>query len=71
MSKYKKIKSGVKEVAGFAAGGGAVGLGIAAHVGRMGLAVAGGGVGIGAAPVAAAGVITGLAAYGLKRVFKG
>lgn len=71
MSKYKKIKSGVKEVAGFAAGGGAVGLGIAAHVGRMGLVAAGGGIGIGTAPVAAAGVVVGLATYGLKRAFKG
>jgi hypothetical protein len=35
----------------------------------MGLAVGGTAVGIGAAPVVAAGAVVGLAAYGFKKIF--
>jgi hypothetical protein len=58
----------LKEAAGFAAGGGALGAGLAGIVGNMGLAGAFGGIAIGAAPVIGAGVIAGLAAYGIKKV---
>lgn len=58
------------EAVGFAAGGAAAGAGVAATVGGMGLAVGGTAVAIGAAPVVAAGVVVGIAAYGLKKLFE-
>jgi hypothetical protein len=58
-----------QEAAGFAAGGGAVGAGIAALVGNMGLAGAFGGIAIGAAPVIASGAMLGMAVYGTKKLF--
>ncbi len=58
----------LKEAAGFAAGGGALGAGLASVVGNMGLAGAFGGIAIGATPVIGAGVVAGLAAYGIKKV---
>ena len=67
MSKQNQEQK-LQEAAGFAAGGGALGAGLAAVVGNMGLAGAFGGIAIGAAPVIGAGVVAGLAAYGLKKV---
>ncbi len=67
MSKQNQEEK-LKEAAGFVAGGGALGAGLAAFVGNMGLAGAFGGIAIGAAPVIGAGAIAGLAAYGLKKV---
>ncbi len=62
-----KKEKGIKEAAGFAASGGVLGAGIAAAVGNMGLAGAFGGIAIGATPVVGAGVVAGLAAYGIKK----
>lgn len=67
MSQQKQGEK-IKEAAGFAAGGGALGAGVAALVGNMGLAGAFGGIAIGAAPVVGAGMVAGLAAYGIKKV---
>lgn len=58
-----------KEAAGFAVGGGAVGAGAAAYIGNMGLAGAFGGIAIGAAPVVGAGIVLGMAVYGMKKLF--
>ena len=60
-----------KEAAGFAAGGGAAGAGVAAVVGNMGLAGAFGGIAIGATPVICAGAVVGVAAFGIKQAFTG
>jgi hypothetical protein len=58
----------VREVAAFVAGGGAVGALTSTTVGgNMGLAVAGTAVSVGLLPVAALGMVIGLAAYGVKR----
>jgi hypothetical protein len=62
-------KKDFSEAAGFAAGGGILGAGIASVVGNMGLAGAFGGIAIGAAPVIAAGSVVGMAAYGMKKIF--
>jgi hypothetical protein len=62
-------KDDFKEAAGFAAGGGTAGATIAVLVGNMGLAGAFGGIAIGAAPVVGAGVVFGMAAYGVKKLF--
>jgi hypothetical protein len=62
-------KNNLSEVAIYAGTGAAVGAGISASLGGMGLAVAGTAVGIGMAPVAIVGGIVGLAAYGLKKAF--
>lgn len=58
-----------KTAAGFAVTGGATGTGIAALVGNMGLAGVFGGIAIGTAPVVSAGVVLGMAAYGVKKLF--
>ena len=55
------------EGAGFIATGAATGAGVSATVGGMGLVGGFGGIGIGMAPVAAAGAIAGAAAYGAKK----
>ena len=68
MSRNKKEKD-FKVAAAFAAGGSAAGAGLVAMVGNMGLAGAFGGIAIGAAPVACAGTVTGMAAYGIKKLF--
>lgn len=52
------------------AGGTAAGIGMSTLIGGMGLVGGFGGVAIGAAPVAAAGVIVGSAAYGAKKAIK-
>ncbi len=52
------------------AAGTAVGAGVSATVGGMGLLVAGTGVSIGAAPVAAAGAVAGSAVYGVKKAIE-
>lgn len=57
------------EVAAFAAGGAATGAAVSSVIGGMGLAVGGTAIGIGMLPVAAAGTVVGLAAYGLKKAF--
>jgi hypothetical protein len=59
------------EAAAFAVGGALTGGGVAATVGGIGLLApaAGIAVGIGAAPVVAAGAVVGLAAYGIKKAF--
>lgn len=57
----------VREIAAFVAGGGAVGALTSTTVGGMGLAVAGTAVSVGLLPVAALGMVIGLAAYGVKR----
>ena len=66
--KDKRDKN-LKEAAGFAVGGGATGAGIAAMVGNMGLAGGFGAVAIGATPIVGAGVVVGMAAYGIKKIF--
>ncbi|MEK8017734.1 MAG: hypothetical protein VSS75_012755 [Candidatus Parabeggiatoa sp.] len=58
-----------KEIGIFAAGGAAAGAGTSATLGGMGLAVGGTAVGIGMTPVVVAGIVVGLAAYGLKKAF--
>lgn len=68
--KRKSHKSALQGVLAFAASGAAAGAGFSSMVGRMGLAVGGTAVGIGIAPVAAAGTVIGLAAYGLKKAIK-
>ncbi|MCT0253330.1 hypothetical protein [Synechocystis sp. CS-94] len=64
----QKQEEKIKEAAGFAVGGGALGAGLAAFVGNMGLAGGFGAIAVGAAPVIGAGVVTGLAAYGVKKI---
>lgn len=56
------------EAAGFAAGGGIFGAGVASVVGNMGLVGAFGGVAVGAAPVIVIGTVAGVAAYGVKKL---
>lgn len=58
-----------KELGAYVAGGAAAGAGVSHVVGGMGLAVAGTGVGIGLGTVAVAGVVVGVAAYGVKKAF--
>lgn len=58
-----------QEAAGFAASGGVLGAGIASVIGNMGLVGGFGGVAIGATPVVSAGVVVGVAAYGIKKLF--
>ncbi|UBF24812.1 hypothetical protein K9N68_24600 [Kovacikia minuta CCNUW1] len=70
MSKRKKYKFALKEVVAFATGGAAAGAGFSSMIGGMGLAVGGTAFSIGIAPVAAAGTVIGLAAYGLKKAVK-
>lgn len=55
------------EAAGFAASGGAVGAGISAVIGNMGLAGSFGAVAVGVTPLVGAGMVTGLALYGIKK----
>ncbi|MEM8610432.1 MAG: hypothetical protein AAGF93_00325 [Cyanobacteria bacterium P01_H01_bin.105] len=57
------------EAAGFAAGGGVVGAGVSAVIGNMGLAGSFGAIAVGTTPVVSAGVIAGLAIYGIKKAF--
>lgn len=57
------------EAAAYATGGAVAGGVVASMVGGMGLAVGGTAFSIGAVPVAAAGAVVGLAAYGLKSTF--
>jgi hypothetical protein len=79
-NKYRNIEvlimdnndnSNFGEAAGFAAGGAVLGGGAAATLGGIGVLApaAGIAVGIGAAPVVAAGAVVGLAAYGIKKAF--
>ncbi len=58
------------EGTGFIATGAATGAGVSATVGGMGLVGGFGGIGIGMAPVAAAGAIAGAAAYGGKKAIE-
>ena len=51
--------------------GGIIGAGASEIIGGIGLAVGGTAIGIGIAPLAAAGSIIGLAGYGISRVFGG
>lgn len=51
----------------YAAGGAAGGAAISATIGGIGLAAMGTAVGVGMAPVAIAGAVVGLAAFGLKK----
>lgn len=55
------------EGAGYIATGAATGAGVSATIGGMGLVGGFGGIGIGMAPVAAAGAVVGAAAYGGKK----
>jgi hypothetical protein len=56
---------------GFVGAGAGVGVGAAALVGNMGLAMAGGAVAVGAAPVIAVGAAAGMAVYGFWRMLGG
>jgi len=60
----------IKEATGFAAGGGSLGAVVSACIGNMGLVGAFGGVAIGSTPVVGAGVVLGMAVYGIKKVFE-
>lgn len=62
-----KSNNNADEAAGYAAGGAVAGAGLSAWLGGMGLAVGGTAIGIGMAPVIAAGAVVGLAAYGVKK----
>jgi phage shock protein A len=66
----KAIEEGDASALGAAALGAVGGSGVSAVVGGMGLAVAGTAVGIGMAPVAAAGAVVGLGAYGLNQLLE-
>ena len=68
MPRHKKDKD-FKIAAAFAAGGSAVGAGLASVVGNVGIAGAFGGVAIGATPIVCAGTVAGMAAYGIKKLF--
>jgi len=63
VEKHKNAKDAVICATGGAVGGAS----LSAMLGGMGLAVGGTAIGIGMAPVAAAGGIVGLAAYGIKK----
>lgn len=58
----------VKEAMSFVVGGGTLGAAVSAWVGGMGLAGAFGGVAIGTIPVVGAGVVVGMAVYGIKKL---
>ena len=58
-----------QEAVAFTTGGSFAGAGVATFVGNMGLAGAFGGVAIGAAPVVFAGAVTGMAVFGVKKIF--
>lgn len=62
-----KSNNNAGEAVGYAAGGAVAGAGLSAWLGGMGLAVGGTAIGIGMAPVIAAGAVVGLAAYGVKK----
>jgi hypothetical protein len=64
---FKKNQD-VKEAVGYAAAGDAFGAGMSAWIGSMGLAGAFGAVAIGTIPVVGAGVVVGMAAYGIKKL---
>lgn len=66
MSKQES-EDNLKEAAAFAAGGAVAGAGAGTLLGGMGLAVGGTAIGIGMAPVVAAGAVVGLAAFGIKK----
>ena len=66
----KAIEEGDASALGAAALGAVGGSGVSAVVGGMGLAVAGTAVSIGMAPVAAAGAVVGLGAYGLNQLLE-
>ena len=51
-------------------GGAAVGAGVSAVVGTVGVAIGGTAVAVGMAPVAAVGAVFGLGAYGLRKLFR-
>ena len=70
MSERKKAGN-VAEAAGYTVAGAAGGAAVSAYVGGMGLAAMGTAVGIGMAPVVAAGAIVGMAVFGLKKAIKG
>jgi hypothetical protein len=67
----KAIDEGDATVLSSVAGGAVIGAGVSSVVGGMGLAVGGTAVAIGMAPVAAAGAVLGLAAYGLSKLMGG
>jgi hypothetical protein len=72
MAEENKMDEGIK-VAGSAAAGAAAGYGVVAATGMTAIGAVGGGAGVGmaAGPVGAvAGAVTGLAVYGLYRLFK-
>ncbi|VXD24780.1 conserved membrane hypothetical protein [Planktothrix serta PCC 8927] len=64
----KALEAGDATALGAIAVGAVGGAGVSAVVGGMGLAVAGTAVGIGMAPVVAAGAVVGLAGYGIKKL---
>lgn len=69
-SRGKGKSKDFKEAVGFAAGGGAAGAGIAAMIGNMGLAGGFGAIAVGTTPVVGAGIVVGMAAYGIKKLFE-
>ena len=70
MANRKNSINKVTDAGIHAAGGAAAGAGVVAVVGNMGLAVAGGAIGIGMFPVAAAAAVAGLAVYGVKKAIE-
>jgi hypothetical protein len=68
---HYKYNNNLVEAAGFSAGGAVVVGGAAGALGGIGVLApaAGIAIGIGAAPVVAAGAVIGLAAYGIKKAF--
>ncbi len=64
----KALEEGDATALGAIAAGAVGGAGVSAVVGGMGLAVAGTAIGIGMAPVVAAGAVVGLAGYGIKKL---
>jgi hypothetical protein len=66
----KAMEEGDATAIAAAAGGAAAAAGVAASVGGMGLAFSGTAVAVGTVPVVAAGAVTGLAAYGIKKLCK-
>lgn len=69
MSNHKDDFEDKTELVVSGIGGAVAGASLSGAIGGMGLTVAGTGVAIGMAPVAAAGAVVGLALYGLKKAF--
>jgi hypothetical protein len=69
MSNHKDDSEDKTELVVSGLGGAVAGASLSGAIGGMGLTVAGTGVAIGMAPVAAAGAVVGLALYGIKKAF--